>query len=118
SAPTPAQPAPSEAGGDPLECDGGTLRIDRPGDYRLGDCDEVELNGTDIDLTAGDLGTLTIRGDDNEVDAATIGSVTIEGQDNEVDADGIGAVRIAGDDNDVDSRGDIGSILIEGNRND
>lgn len=112
------EPPPSEpTNGDALDCDGGFLLIDRPGDYRIGACDEVELNGTGIDLTTGDIGTLTIRGDDNDVTAASVGTLTIQGQDNDVDADRVGSVEIAGNDNDVDSRGDVGAVRLDGNEN-
>lgn len=102
---------------DPNACDGGTLRLDRPGEYRIGDCDELELSGTDIEVIAGELGTVTIRGDRNELAAGSIGALDIEGQENEVDATSIGSVGIRGDRNDVDSSGDIGAVTVAGNDN-
>jgi len=102
---------------DPDGCDGGTLRIDQPGEYRIDDCDELLIEGQNIEVIAGDLGTVTIRGDGNEVGAASTGGVSISGQENEVDAASIGSVEIAGDRNDVDSSGDIGAVTIGGNDN-
>jgi hypothetical protein len=102
---------------DPDACDGGALRIDQPGQYRIGDCDELEIEGQDVEVIAGELGTVTIRGDRIELAAASIGSLDIGGQENEVDAASISSVQIAGDRNDVDSSGDIGAVTIGGNDN-
>jgi len=98
-------------------CDDGVLRVDQPGEYRIGDCDEVHISGRGIEVVAGDVGLITIRGDDNEVEAASVGSVDIEGQDNDVDAETVGAIEIAGDRNGVDSRRDVGAVTIRGNEN-
>lgn len=116
SAPTPI-PGETLIPTDPDACDGGTLRLDQPGEYRIGDCDELVIEGQRIEVIAGALGAVTIRGDDNELDAGTIGSLEIQGQQNEVDAASLGSVDISGDRNDVDSTGDIGAVTLVGNDN-
>src|SRR5690349_15202680 len=73
-APTPI-PGETLIPADPSACDGGTLRLDQPGEYRIGDCDELEIVGQDVEVIAGELGTVTIRGDRIELDATSIGSL-------------------------------------------
>lgn len=102
---------------DPDACDSGTLRLDQPGEYRIGDCDELEIAGQGIEVIAGELGTVTLRGDSIELAASLIASLSIEGQENEVDATAIGSVDIRGDRNEVDSSGDVGAVTIAGNHN-
>ena len=102
---------------DPEACSDGTLEIDQPGEYRIGPCDELVVEGRDIEVIADEVGALIIRGDDVEVDTRAIDILKIEGQSNDVEAGDIGRIDIRGDDNDVDSSGDIESVTINGSSN-
>lgn len=109
-----ASPAPGSMG----DCGGGELTITEPGDHRIGDCNELVIEGNGIDVDAGMIGSLVIRGDDIDVDADGIGSIDIEGQDNDVDSrSDVGEVEIAGDRNGIDVEGSIGRVTIAGNEN-
>lgn len=81
--------------------DCGELVLDEPGDYDLGECDSVTLEGDDISLGAVSIGELVIRGDRNDVDVVG----------------GIDAVVVDGDDNVVDVGGPIGSVTESGRGN-
>lgn len=77
------QPAPGASGA--ATCDGGELHLDQPGEYRIGDCDELHIAGTGVEVVAGDVGLISIRGDANEVGyAGFVGSVDDRGARNEI----------------------------------
>ena len=99
--------------------DGDSILLNEPGvDYRLtGDCAEVVVEGTDIDVDAEGIGSLILRGDDNDIDARAVGSIEVSGQDNDVSVDSVGSVVLTGNGNDVDSNGDVGSVAFNGNDN-
>ncbi len=85
---------------------------------RFDDCDELVVEGADLDIEVGTVGTLIVRGDRNDVDALEVGSLSIAGQENEIDVDGdLGTLEIAGDRNDVDVEGAVGTASINGNDN-
>ena len=54
--------------------------LDQPGEYNIGECDELTIEGQNIEVIADEVGALTIRGNDIDVDAPSIGIVRIEGQ--------------------------------------
>ena len=116
----PPLPIPGEtlAPNDPEACVDGTLLVTTPGEYRIGSCDELTIEGRDIEVIADDVRALIIRGDDVEVDARSIDILKIQGQSNDVEAGDIDRIDLRGDDNDVDSSGDIGELTINGNSND
>lgn len=105
-------------GGTPAAvCVDDEARIAGEGDFEIGDCARVFVEGTDIDLDAGSIEVLEIRGDRIEVDVDSVGEVTMEGQDNTLDATDAASVTIRGDRNEVDVDGVVGSLEIGGNEN-
>lgn len=72
----------------------GSILLDEPGRYVLGDCDAVEVTADDVSLVVGAVGTLTLRGDGAEVDArGFIGALLVKGNDSRILAPaGIGAL--------------------------
>lgn len=97
------------------DCDG--VVLDRPGHYVLGDCGEVTIEGTGVELIVSSIARLTIRGDDAEVAAGTLGTVEISGQDNEMVATMLAHLVIRGDGNEVDVEETITSANVSGNEN-
>ncbi len=89
------------------------------GVQRFGDCDELVVEGADLDIEVGTVGTLVVRGDRIEIDSLEVGSLSISGQENDIEIDGdLATLEIAGDRNDVDAEGQIGVAVINGNDND
>lgn len=72
----------------------GSILLDEPGRYVLGDCDAVEVTADDVSLVVGSVGTLTLRGDGAEVDArGPIDALLVKGNDSRILAPfGIGTV--------------------------
>lgn len=123
-APTPSAstaapaPTPTEDAVDPAdESDCVNLLLDRPGNYVIGDCDTVTINGTGIRLTFLTVGSLVLRGDGTDVSGETIGSLEIQGQAAEVSAFEIDELLIRGNDNVVTVDGVIGTVNLKGNGN-
>jgi hypothetical protein len=107
-----------------------------PGEYHVGDCVRLTVEGRDITVTAGSVGTLIITGNANNVSAAgDVGSLTVDGNVNDVNTldlssleiegrfnrigvyGSVERVAIDGDDNEVLADGDIGSVEVRGERN-
>ncbi|MEQ1894203.1 MAG: protein kinase, partial [Planctomycetota bacterium] len=57
-----------------------------PGDYFVGDCVRLTIDGNNIEVHAGEVGTLIIRGNGNVLSAGDVDRLRIEGSVNEVDA--------------------------------
>ncbi len=132
SSPTPtATPSPEPTSTD---CDDAVFT--EPGDYHVGDCVRLTVEGRDITVTAGSVGTLIITGNANDVSAAgEVGSLTIDGNVNDVDTldlstleihgrfnqvgvhGSVERVAIDGDDNDVLADGEVGTVEVRGERN-
>jgi hypothetical protein len=112
------EPTPTENPVDPAdESDCVNLLLDRPGNYVIGDCDTVTINGTGIRLTFLTVGRLVLRGDGTDIAGETIGSLDIQGQAAEVTAFEIDELVIRGDDNVVTVDGVIGTVNVRGNGN-
>ncbi|MEO5921854.1 MAG: hypothetical protein ABIQ01_12005 [Pseudolysinimonas sp.] len=132
SSPTPSTtPSPEPTSTD---CDDAVFT--EPGDYHVGDCVRLTVEGHDITVTAGSVGILIITGNANNVSAAgEVGSLTVEGNVNDVDTLDVSSVEIEGrfnqlgvhgsvervaidgDDNEVLVDGDIGPVEVRGERN-
>lgn len=93
------------------------VRITEPGNYLLGDCATVTLEGTGIDVTAAGIGQLLVRGDRLDVVAETIDDLRIEGQGNEIEAGTIDRVDLRGERNEITADDPIGVVTIDGNEN-
>ena len=121
AAPTPtpsdtATPTPSAVPTeDPAEFDCDNILINHPGNYVLGECGTITLEGSGIDLTLTSVANLVIRGDNADVLATTIGDLEISGQGNEITVDeDIDTVHVEGNENVVTAGGGIGSIRDDG----
>jgi hypothetical protein len=123
AAPSPAEteatPQPTETTPpEPLEefdCD--DVLIDRPGNYVLGECGTVTLDGGGIDLTFSSIATLVIRGDGVDVVGEVLGSVDLEGQRADISAISIDDLAIRGEQNVVVVDTTIGTVIVNGNEN-
>jgi hypothetical protein len=117
--PTSASPEPTEtATPEPVEqfnCD--DILIDRPGNYVLGACGTVTVEGSGIDLTFTSVDQLVIRGDAVDIVGDVIGSVELEGQRSEISAVSIEALSITGELNTVIVTTTIGTVIVDGNEN-
>lgn len=102
----------------PVDISADCVVVAQPGLQRFGDCDELVIEGADLEIEAGAIGLITIRGDRIDIDVESAGAVSISGNENEIDLDGdIGEVRIVGDRNDVDVDGELGLVRVSGNDN-
>ena len=110
-APTAEETAPAQE----YDCD--DILINRPGNYVLGDCGTVTLEGGGIDLAFGSIATLVIRGDNADVLGDTLGDVEINGQRNEIGVASIDDLVIRGEDNAITVTGAIATVVIDGNEN-
>lgn len=105
------EPQPEEQ----YDCD--NVLIDRPGNYVLGECGTVTLEGGGIDLTITSVATLVIRGDSADLVAETIGSIELEGQRADISAVSIERLSIRGEQNTVVVETTIGVVVVNGNEN-
>lgn len=113
--PTPTADAPEPDPSDEPDCV--HLLIDRPGNYAIGECATVTLEGTGIHLAFGAIDQLVIRGDGSDVIGDTLGSVEIQGQGADVTAYSIDDLLIRGEDNIVVVESTIGAVNVQGNGN-
>jgi hypothetical protein len=113
--PTPTEVAPTEDPSDEFDCV--NLLINRPGNYVVGDCGTVTLEGTGIRLTFTSIAHLVLRGDGADVLGETLGSVEISGQGVDIAADELGDLVIRGDDNVVTVETTIDTVEVQGNNN-
>jgi hypothetical protein len=104
-------PAPVEE----FDCD--NVLIDRPGNYVLGECGTVTLEGGGIDLTFSSIANLVIRGDGVDIVGETLGNVELEGQRADIEAVGIERLSIRGEQNTVVVDTTIGAVIVNGNEN-
>lgn len=107
----PSEPDPAE------DFDCVNLLIDRPGNYVVGDCGTVTLEGVGIRLTFTTIADLVIRGDGADVVGEDLGSVEIQGQGNEFSVLSIGDLVIRGEDNVVEVETTIDTVEVQGNGN-
>lgn len=113
--PTPSEVAPTEDPSDEFDCV--NLLINRPGNYVVGDCGTVTLEGTGIRLTFTSIAHLVLRGDGADVLGETLASVEISGQGVDIAADELGDLVIRGDDNVVTVETTIDTVEVQGNNN-
>lgn len=97
------------------DCD--DLVLNRPGNYVLGACGTVTVEGAGVQLTFTSIARLVLRGDRADVLGTGIGTAEVEGQDNEFSVDELGSLRIRGEGNTVIANGRIGSVVVDGNEN-
>ena len=113
--PTATEEAPKPEPAQDFDCV--NLLIDRPGNYVIGDCGLVTLNGTGIRVSFISIAELVIRGDGAELDGESLGSVEINGQGAEISAFDIRDVVIRGDENVVVAESTIDTVEVQGNEN-
>jgi len=106
---TPAEPEPD------YDCD--DIVLNRPGNYVLGACGSVTLEGTGIDLAFTSIATLVIRGDRADLVGGEVASLRIEGQGSDISVVAIGDLRIRGDGNTVLADGAIETVIVDGGSN-
>lgn len=116
---TSASPEPTEsAPPQPVEefdCD--DILIDRPGNYVLGVCGTVTLEGGGIDLSFTSIETLIIDGDGADIAGEELGSVELSGQRADISAISIDDLSIRGEQNTVVVDTTIGTVVVNGNEN-
>jgi hypothetical protein len=123
-----AAPTPSESAATPqptdstppepveeFDCD--DVLIDRPGNYVLGECGTVTLEGGGIDLTFTSIAKLVILGDGVDVVGEVLGTVDLEGQRADISAISIDDLSIRGEQNTVVVDTTIGTVIVNGNEN-
>lgn len=117
--PSAATPQPTETTPpEPVEefdCD--DVLIDRPGNYVLGECGTVTLEGGGIDLTFTSIADLVIRGDGVDLVGEALGNVDLEGQRADISAISIENLSIRGEQNTVVVDTTIGTVIVNGNEN-
>jgi hypothetical protein len=113
--PTATEEVPEPDPGEELDC--ANLLIDRPGNYVVGDCGTVTLEGAGIRLTFTAITELIIRGDGADVAGGDLGSVEIQGQGAEFSVVSIGDLVIRGEDNVVEVETTIDTVNVQGNGN-
>jgi hypothetical protein len=112
--PQPTETAPPEPV-EEFDCD--DVLIDRPGNYVLGECGTVTLEGGGIDLSFASIATLVIRGDGVDIVGEALGSVDLEGQRGDIAAISIENLSIRGEQNVVVVDATIGTVIVNGNEN-
>ncbi|MGB3910947.1 MAG: hypothetical protein WBL06_10800 [Pseudolysinimonas sp.] len=116
---TEATPQPTESSpAEPVEqfdCD--DVLIDRPGNYVLGECGTVTLEGGGIDLTVSSIASLVIRGDGVDIVGEMLGKVDLQGQRADISAISIDDLTIRGEQNTVVVDTTIGTVVVNGNEN-
>jgi hypothetical protein len=113
--PTATDEAPEPDPAEEFDCV--NLLIDRPGNYVVGDCGTVTLEGRGIRLTFTSIADLVIRGDGADVVGESLGSVEIQGEGSEISALDIGDLVIRGTENVVTVETTIGTVNVQGNGN-
>jgi hypothetical protein len=91
--------------------------LDRPGNYVLGACGTVTLEGSGIDLSFSSIANLVIRGDGVDIVGETLGRVELEGQRADIAAISIEDLSIRGEQNTVVVDTTIGTVVVNGNEN-
>lgn len=113
--PTPTDEAPQPDPAEEFDCV--NLLIDRPGNYVVGDCGTVTLEGAGIRLTFTSIADLIIRGDGADVVGDDLGSVEIQGQGADFSVVVIGDLVIRGADNVIVVESTIDTVEVQGNGN-
>jgi hypothetical protein len=113
--PEPTETAPPPEPVEEFDCD--DILIDRPGNYVLGVCGTVSIEGGGIDLSFTSIATLVIHGDGADVVGETLGSVELEGQRADISAISIDDLSIRGEQNTVVVDTTIGTVVVNGNEN-
>jgi hypothetical protein len=115
---TTPQPTESAAPPEPVdEYDCDDVLIDRPGNYVLGECGTVTIEGGGIDLAFTSIATLVISGDGADIVGETLGTLEIEGGRVDVSAISIDDLSIRGEQNTIVVDTTIGTVVVNGNEN-
>lgn len=112
---TPAPDASTPLSEPDYDCD--HLLINRPGNYVVGECGAVTLEGAGIDLSFTSIATLVVRGDRADLVGGELGSVELQGEGNDISAESIDSLRLRGEGNTVLVGGAVGSVIVDGNEN-
>jgi len=98
--------------------------ISAPGTYRIGNCENLTVAGSDITVTAAHLGTLTVFGDGLKVYAQSIGALQVQGNLGTIQtSDDIHMLKLVGNRNLItchgsmftaDVTGDDNTVLVDG----
>jgi len=92
--------------------------ISAPGTYRLGNCENLTVAGSDITVTAAHLGTLTVFGDSLKVYAQSIGALEVQGDLNTIQtSDDIHMLRLVGNRNMITCHGSMFTAEVTGDDN-
>lgn len=113
--PAPDETTAPEEPADEFACD--NVLLDRPGNYALGDCGSVTVEGSGIDLAFSSIATLIIRGDGADLVGDELGDVEIQGQRSDITVVSIRDLTIRGERNTVVADGTIGTVVVHGNEN-
>lgn len=113
--PEPTESAPPAPVEEEFDCD--DVLIDRPGNYVVGECGTVTLEGGGIDLAFTSIATLIISGDGADIAGGTLGTVELEGRRADISAVSIDRLSIRGEQNTVVVDTTIGTVVVNGNEN-
>ncbi|HEU0206264.1 MAG TPA: hypothetical protein VFQ74_06195 [Pseudolysinimonas sp.] len=92
--------------------------ISTAGTYRVDDCENLTVTGSDITVTAAKLGTLTVIGDSLKVYARTIGALEVQGDLNTIQtSDDIHTLTLTGNRNMITCHAGMTSAVVNGNDN-
>lgn len=113
--PDPEATTPAPEPGPDLDC--GDVLLNRPGNYVLGECGTVTIEGTGIDLAFTSVERLVIRGDRADILGGAVRALEIQGQGSDLELASVGELRIRGEGNSVIVEGTIDSVVVDGNEN-
>lgn len=92
--------------------------ISAAGTYRVDNCENLTIAGSNITVTAANLGTLTVMGDSLQVYARTIGALEIQGDLNTIQtSDDIHTLKLTGSRNMISCHGSMTSAVVNGDDN-
>lgn len=103
-----------------VECDGGGdihIEADEVQLTLTGDCEDIEVDGSENSITGEDTASLDIEGDTNSVTLESAGEVTVEGDENSVAVEEATTIDVDGEDNSVTYVSGNPVISSEGNNN-
>lgn len=92
--------------------------ISAPGTYRVDDCQNLTVAGSDIVVTAARIGTLTVMGDSLQVYTQSIGTLVVKGDLNNLQAnDNINDLQLTGSRNMITCHGSMETASVTGDDN-
>lgn len=92
--------------------------ISAAGTYRVDDCENLTVTGSDITVTAANLGTLTVIGDSLQVYARSIGALEVKGDLSTIQtSDDIHTLKLTGSRNMITCHRSMMSAVVTGDDN-